>query len=212
MAGEIASDAALVIALGSAVIGASGAIASQVVAGFITGRREQRKADADSKRWELEAEAKRRDRQIDRKIEVLSKFLSTAEVVTGSYRFPKDSISESHERLLGVREELHDLTEEIGILAPELYEFAQETWRRAAALIFRIYQESLYSTSRVLDEGTKAEMARDVEKIRRRLKIWSDTFREATRSYISHEPIESLESAVGRCEAKMSNFPPSLLG
>jgi hypothetical protein len=77
MAGEIAQEVAVALALGSAAIGAGGSILSQVVAGVITSRREKKKAQADEKRWQLESDAKRRDRSLDHKIALFAKFIAS---------------------------------------------------------------------------------------------------------------------------------------
>lgn len=205
MAGEIAQDVAVMMALSSAAIGAGGAIVSQIVAGVITGRRENKKSKTEAERWKLEADAKRRDRQFDHKIELFSKFLAIAEDMgragqpfVGSTQDLTDSVKEASKQL-------KDLAEEIGILAPELFEIAQSTVNAASSFYFGFVSHTLVSKGRTANDVAKEDSVTRLREARFSLNFWSDAFRDATRSYISHEPILSRMEAAAIHEELMKN-------
>jgi hypothetical protein len=183
MAGEIAQEVAIMLAIGSATIGASGAIVSQVVAGVITGKREQRKADAEAERWKLEADAKRRDRQLDRKIELFGKFLSTSQELLA---LQKKEGQEATEQRQNAVTKLGSMSEEIGIHAPELYLYARSTYHAALVAILTI----------AIGKPTDSEGHQEFQARRTRasLEFWTRAFRESTRLYVSHEPIQDFKA------------------
>lgn len=194
MAGEIPQDVALALAFGSAAIGACGAIISQVAAGVITNKRERIKADADSRQWRADADAKRRDRQLDRKIELFSEFLSTAREVQSSELWLKGRTAPAaRQSQQDAVRKLRHIAEEIGILAPELYEYADAASSTASDAVLR--QMVLEMAGIDPDDEVRVEAAK-VRQTRKSASIWAKLFRQATRSYISHEPITPYQDAL----------------
>lgn len=195
MAGEIAQEVALAPAFGSAAIGASGAVISQVVAGVITSKRERRKAEADADRWKAEADAKRRDRQLDRKIELFSEFLSTIrEIETSDMWSKRKTTGTTRGSQLEAWKKLRLLAEEIGILAPELYDYADI----AAATAGRAVMGQMFVdlAAHPANKVSFVVEAWEVTEQRESLSIWARLFRKATRSYISHEPVTPYQDAL----------------
>lgn len=193
------------LALSSAAIGASGAVISQVVAGVITGKREQRKASAESERWSVEAEARRRDRQLDRKIELFGQFLSTSESMTSS-TYSALWERESEESQLDAYRQLRSMTEKIGILAPELYDLAKSTSESAGTLMIaglRTPNISLSPEDSQAEEKINLEQREWVRTATKRLEAWTDIFRAATHAYVSHQPIQTHEEAAAAHAAKV---------
>jgi hypothetical protein len=191
MAGEIAQEVAIMLAIGSATIGASGAIVSQVVAGVITGKREQRKADAEAERWKVDADAKRRDRQMDRKIELFSEFLSTMREFSASdVWLRKEPTSEMAEGQRHLVRKLGLAAEEIGILAPELYDYAESAYKTASnAVMAHNFRKILRGKDGQEARAYVAEVSAEVTEVRQSMLTSMWLFRDATRSYVSHEPV-----------------------
>lgn len=194
MAGEIAQDVAVMMAVSSAAIGASGAIIAQVVAGVITGRRERTKAEAETERWRSEAEAKRRDRQLDRKIELFTRFLSTGDVLLNPtlWQLEGDTSARSAKRN-EASEHLRTMSQEIGILAPELYDHARSVSTSAlmAVVTFLIEESDVEQDA----EKLPTSKAR-VDEMRKSFSLWHQAFRKVTHSYISHEAVPAHEDAI----------------
>lgn len=199
MAGEIAQEVAVMLALSSAAIGASGAVISQVVAGAITGKRERGKADVEADRWKAEADAKRRDRQMDRKIALFSEFLSTMREFSASDVWLRETkiTSEMTEDQRQLVTKLGRAAEEIGILAPELYEYAEAAYRAADyAAIGHVLRGHLQGKG-----GQEAGAdAAGITKLRESVSTSIWLFRNATRSYVSHEPITRHSKALAEYE------------
>jgi hypothetical protein len=129
LAGEIAQEVAVALALSSAAIGAGGSVLSQIVGGVIVSRREKKKAEADERRWHIEADAKRRDRSLDHKIELFSRFLAALE---GIQRAEAWGSPVSHQDFMAhnqTLDEAQQVLEEIGLIAPDVYRHANATHR-----------------------------------------------------------------------------------
>ncbi|WP_458111194.1 hypothetical protein M1D88_12600 [Arthrobacter sp. R1-13] len=188
MAGEIAQEVAIMLALGSAAIGAGGSIISQAVGGVIASRREQKKAEADEKRWHLENDARRRDRQLEHKIELFTKFLSTVEGIERSEAWGQSMTRDAYlghtERL----DQLRDLVEEIGLLAPEVYRHARTTYMRVRLMFVT---KTHYVTQK---DDKEAEVS--IKRAEEDVAFWIGQSRHAIRSYISHKPVEWPEQAI----------------
>lgn len=188
MAGEIAQEVAVALALGSAAIGAGGSVLSQVVGGIITGRRERRKAEADEHRWRVESDAKRRDRSLDHKIGLFSRFLATIE---GIQRAESWGSPVSHSNFMAYNQTLDEaqqVLEEIGLIAPDVYPHAKATHRSASVMLFAKSHAGYPVGHPVFVTG-----ARNAEET---LQFWMIHTREAIRSYINHEPVELPEQAL----------------
>lgn len=201
------------LALGSAAIGASGAVLSQVVSGVVTGKREQRKATVDAERWSYEAEASRRDRHLDRKIELFRQFLSTSESMTTSTSRALWG-RESEESQEDAYRQLCSIAEEIGILAPELYDLAQSTAQSAAVLVLASLKKPNVRMARSAEDAEEIEAEEEDEKGQRvnrmmtssnSLAAWTDIFRAATHAYISHRPIQPQQEAEAQAKAQAEN-------
>ncbi|WP_156368478.1 hypothetical protein [Arthrobacter sp. Leaf137] len=195
MAGEIAQEVAIMLALGSAAIGASGAIMSQVFGGVIASRREQKKAEADEKRWHIENNAKRRDRQLEHKTQLFTKFLSTAERIkqrSGSWghAITEETYADARKNL----NQLRDLAEEIGLLAPEVYRHASMTYYRNNLMF-------VTSTGFLTKEDEKWA-AGSIKAAEEDASFWIWETRRAIRSYISHEPVDWPEQAIAERTAE----------
>jgi hypothetical protein len=195
LAGEIAQEVAIMMTLGSAAIGASGAIIAQIVSGFITSKREARQAEADEKRWQIENDAKRRDRQLEHKTQLFTKFLSTAEGIKQrsgdwGHAITQETYADTRKNI----EQLRDLAEEIGLLAPEVY-------RHAAHSYYRINLMFLTCTG-FLTKEDEAAAAESLEAAEDDANFWIWHTRRAIRAYISHEPVEWPEQAIAERAAK----------
>ena len=186
MAGEIAQEVAVALALGSAAIGAGGSILSQVVAGVITSRREKKKARADEKRWQLESDAKRRDRSLDHKIALFARFMAS---VQGIERAEAWGNPITHATFMGhsqTLDELQRVVEEIGLIAPEVHRHA-----RAAYVSLNKMLIAKVRTDKDDQDATKA-----VSRAEESLGFWIGLTRTAIRSYINHEPVDWPEQAI----------------
>ncbi|WP_050053396.1 hypothetical protein [Pseudarthrobacter siccitolerans] len=205
MAGEIAQDLAVMLAIGSATIGAGGAIISQVVAGVISGKRERRKAQADAERWRVEADAKRRDRQLDRKIDLFGELLTIIEELCMWLMGREELIDHKAElRQLKAARQLARISEEIGILEPELYEYAKTGHDMALrALTGHWHSMRKGDLGDDSEQGVGAD-APKADEVLADLSIWADLFREAAHSYVSHQPVVPYQTAlmVYRLEAQ----------
>ncbi|MFJ6416517.1 hypothetical protein [Paeniglutamicibacter sp. NPDC091659] len=124
MAGEITQEA-IVLALGGAGIGATGAIVAQIVGGIFTTGREKRKANSDRELWELEAEAKRRDRSIEQKTELMTEILTLAENLISDVYFRSHFDSGVTANQNAQYDELRRSVHRLSILVPEVYPHAK---------------------------------------------------------------------------------------
>lgn len=186
MAGEITQEA--INLLTSAAIGAGGAVSAQVVGGIITSRREARKAAAEERRWQLESNAKRRDRGLDQKVALFSKFLATVEGIRQAEAWGKPISSRTfyeHDRTLY---ELNGTLEEIGLVAPDVYKHMKATHDAVGNMLWsKISQE--------YEQGDPAEVAA-ARRAEEALQFWMGLTRAALRSYINHEPVVWPEEAI----------------
>lgn len=195
MAGEIAQEVAVALALGSAAIGAGGSVLSQVVGGRITSRRERKKAEADERRWRTESDAKRRDRNLDQKIELFSRFLAALE---GIQRAEAWSSPVSHADFLAhnqTLDEAQQILEEIGLIAPEVYPHAKATHKSVTSMLFAKLHPGF-----PVGHPVMVTEARNAEAV---LGFWMANTRAAIRSYINHEPVAFPDEALA--ELKKEN-------
>ncbi|MFD0044732.1 hypothetical protein ACFVGV_06030 [Pseudarthrobacter scleromae] len=206
MAGEIAQDVAVTLTLIGAAMGAGGAIASQVIAGVITDRREQRRSREEAERWKLEADAKRRDRQLDRKIELFAQLLSETQNVLNSTQMYGNLNQETAESLVAASWQVLAITEEIGILAPELHEYAQSVAKATGNTVkaFRLRD--------ALPLGTKKRRAAAHQATRAHegLHSWADLFRQEARSYVIHGPVTPHNDADAALTASLEAWDKKL--
>ncbi|MEC5181265.1 hypothetical protein [Arthrobacter sp. CG_A4] len=190
MAGEIAQEVAVVLALGGAAIGAGGSILAQVTAGIITSRREKKKLITEDKRWQAESDAKRRDRNFDRKVALFSSFLASAQAMERAATWGPP---EAYEMLLEDSEtqtlsEIRKVVEEIGLLAPEVHRHVQSTF---AALI-KMHAGMTRSDSQKYAPANRAAIGAAVQDVA----FWLGHTRKAIGSYINHENVEWPEQAI----------------
>jgi hypothetical protein len=188
LAGEIAQEVAVALALSSAAIGAGGSVLSQIVGGVIVSRREKKKAEADERRWHIEADAKRRDRSLDHKIELFSRFLAALE---GIQRAEAWGSPVSHQDFMAhnqTLDEAQQVLEEIGLIAPDVYRHANATHRSVTTMLFTKVHVGYPIGHPVFVTG-----ARNAEET---LRFWMGQTRVAIRSYINHEPVAWPEQAL----------------
>lgn len=183
------------MALGSAAIGAGGSILSQVVGGIVTSRREKKKAEADERRWQIESDAKRRDRNLDHKIALFSKFLASMEGIqrTEDWAAPRTEATwDSYEQTLN---DLREVVEEIGLIAPDVYRHATSTFISFSQLLFAKLDSGYAKGDRAaVRAADTAELSLD---------FWVELTRIAIRSYISHEDVEWPEQAIAEHEREL---------
>ncbi|MBV1778718.1 hypothetical protein KRR55_06275 [Paeniglutamicibacter sp. ABSL32-1] len=180
MAGEITQEA-IALALGGAGIGAGGAIIAQIIGGILTAKREKRKAASDRELWEFEAEAKRRDRSIDEKIEVFAAILSVSEslitVIHLEPIFGEQPLSTLRTKL----SELQSHVQKLSILVPELFEHADGVFQRCNVMVM-ITSRSHFLSDR---ENLHTEINPAHHEADESIKI----ARAAFQAYVSHKPI-----------------------
>jgi hypothetical protein len=196
MAGEISQDVAIALALGSAAIGAGGSIISQIVGGVITSRREQKKAEAEDRRRQVENEAKRRDRQLDRKIELLSKFLSAAERAEQTPTWGRPLSSEELQEHDDTLVQLRVSVEEIGLLVPDLYRFADNIYDAVRYMLLHMV---------VAESKWEEKSSERIGNAQDYVAFLISLTRVAVRSYINHEPVEWPEHAIAEYHAQRKN-------
>ncbi|MET4003905.1 hypothetical protein ABIB48_002643 [Arthrobacter sp. UYCu511] len=195
MAGEITQQAIL-LALGGAGIGASGAVGAQIVAAIFTGKREKKQAEDTEERWKREAEAKRRDRSLDHKTALFVKFFATMEDV---HRFESPSAVLDHDTIRTRFAEMRpviEAVEEIGLIAPEIYRYVQKTSKLMTDYIFTKLgwgHPQKNSPSHLL--AIKQEHAL--------VGGWIHLTRAAVRSYIAHEQVIWPEQAIAELNEKI---------
>lgn len=170
----------ILLALGSAIIGASGAVASQFVSGRLTAKREKQKADADRNRWEADSEARRRDRNHDQKTALFAELLANANAINNEVYFLIDPDRESIVKLWTRANEVGEQAELVALLAPEVYEHASLLAQSCANLIRTRQLES-----RGADTG--AASTKTDEAIQ--------AARKAFQEYLGHKPVTPPEVA-----------------
>ncbi|MDQ0868991.1 hypothetical protein QFZ70_001464 [Arthrobacter sp. V1I9] len=179
MAGEITQEAIL-LALGGAGLGATGAVAAQIVAAVFTARRENKKALAEEARWKLENDAKRRDRNLDHKIDLFGRFLSVAESLYQDMAWGTQITDEEFHAYQPRMQELRDKAEEIGLIAPEVFRHTQATLRSIGKML-EIKTPFLWSAKTGKPSIEQAEEC---------VAAWIRLTRGAIRSYINYEPVD----------------------
>ncbi|MDQ0730444.1 hypothetical protein [Arthrobacter sp. B1I2] len=182
MPGEITQEA-INLALGSAGLAATGAVAAQIVAAVFTGKREKKKAEAEERRWQIESDVKRRDRNLDHKLDLFARFLSTAESVyqdmAWGTQITDDEFHEYQPRL----QQLRELSEEIGIIAPETYKHTNHV----LTLIGRMLKIKTPFLSPPIKTRADQEAIEEAEqRVTRMIRLT----RAAFRSYVSHQPLD----------------------
>ena len=177
MAGEITQEA-IVLALGGAGIGATGAIITQIVGGIFTAKREKRKTISDRELWEHEAEAKRRDRSLDQKIEIFTEILALSADLSNDVYFQIAISDELRATFWQQTSSLRSMAQRVSILAPELFGHAEQIVSKCDALV----------AARRLEENG----ADPTPPYSAALKSIADA-REAFRAYIDHKPIPAVQ-------------------
>lgn len=190
MAGEIAQEAAVVLALGGAAIGAGGSVLAQIVAGMIASRRENKKTSAEYQRWQAESDAKRRDRNFDRKVELFSSFLASAQAMVQAASLGPSEVyvavlDDSKAQPL---EGLHEAVEEIGILAPDVYQHVQSTYAALLKMHFRLI--------RVDPQRDEIANILAIDAAAKESRFWISHTRVAVRSYMNHEAVKWPEQEI----------------
>lgn len=194
MAGEIAQEAAIVLALSSAAIGAGGSVLSQVVGGIITSRREKKKGEAEDRRWRIETDAKRRDRGLEQKLALFSRFLATVEGIKRAELWGTPVSHETFHEYQRSLEELQETVEEVGLVAPEVYPHLKATYVAVGRMLW----------SKV---GSKYEQGDPdaviaADRAQGSLHFYMGITRTALRAYVNHEPVEWPEQAIAEFKAK----------
>jgi len=195
LAGEIAQEVAVALALGSAAIGAAGSVLSQAVGGYITGKREKRRADAEEKRWSIESDAKRRDRSLDQKVELFSRYLALIGGIERDEMWGRPVSTEAFMAYNETLDEVQQIIEEIGLIAPELHRFVAITSKRTVGMLFSRFGEKY-------ENGDPGELAAG-KRAHEDLQFWIAQTRIAFRSYINHEPVEWPEQAIAEHKAAL---------
>ena len=164
----------ILLALGSAIIGASGAVASQFVSARLTAKREKQKADADRSRWEADSEARRRDRNLDQKMALFAELLTNADALNMEAFFGIVSDKEKFPELWSRAKRIREQAETISLLAQEVYEHAS------------LLAESCVSLVRTRNlESQGADTGAASSKTGEAIRIARNAFQE----YLGHKPV-----------------------
>ncbi|WP_426226393.1 hypothetical protein [Pseudarthrobacter sp. DSP2-3-2b1] len=181
MAGEITQEA-IMLALGGAGVGATGAIGAQIVAAIFTAKREKKKALADEVRWEFDSVAKRRDRNMDQKAALFVRFLSTVQEIERKEAWA-NVISDATFKSYGEQQDqLEAMVQEVSLIAPDVYRHVYATKKNVSKML--IEKSAFRNSMRSEDEKSAA-----ITNAEKQVQIWLGRTQVAMRAYIDHREV-----------------------